>query len=164
MWKLISIYFGCTFITCTFCDTEIYLLNYLCKADTEVTEKKIKLDILRSCLSFKAVNGCTSKYLQGDFWLILSVSNESVGVSSVCVLWSNPSRASAPLKLLLDIQVKSLKLMDYKLFKTVILASSNISNDSHRHIFQCFTEPPLSPAVTVKFLSSLWWVCSFLLS
>lgn len=62
MWKLISIYFGCTLIACTFCDTEIYLLNYLRKADTEVTEK-VKLDILRSCSPFKAVEGCISKYL-----------------------------------------------------------------------------------------------------
>lgn len=116
MWKLISIYFGCTFITCTFCDTGIYLLNYLCKADTEVTEK-IKLDILRSCLSFKAVEGCSSKYLQGDFWLILSVKlccSEQCLCSVVKPFRGLSGSGSAPLKLLLDMQVKSLKLMDYK--------------------------------------------------
>lgn len=118
MWKLISIYFGCTFITCTFCDTGIYLLNYLCKADTEVTEK-IKLDILRSCLWFKAVDRFISKYLQGDFWLILSVKprwSEQCLCTVVKPLKGLSGSGSAPLKLLLDIQVKSLKLMDYKWF------------------------------------------------
>lgn len=106
MWNLISIYFGCTFITRTFCDTEIYLLNYLCKADTEVTEK-IKLDILRSCLSFKScrqihlkifarwllinsVHGATCLLERADFvfsdqtlqWLWLCFSKASAGHSS----------------------------------------------------------------------------------
>lgn len=118
MWILISIYFGCTFITRTFCDTEIYLLNYLCKADTEVTEK-IKLDILRSCLSFRAVDRYISKYLQGDFWLILSMEPHVCWRERILCSVIKPfnGSGSASLKLLLDIRVKSLELMDYKWFK-----------------------------------------------
>lgn len=70
MWKLISIYFGCAFIACTFCDAEIYLLNYLCKADTEVTGKKKnqpKLDILRGFLSFKAVDDASQNICRVAF-------------------------------------------------------------------------------------------------